>query len=87
MGCVNADGSLTPVALQVLRALSTLGAGATADAVARATGLPPYRARASLRELQAAGFVTGEPGSPRVSGTGVERLRDDHVLSLPAAPR
>lgn len=87
MGCVNTDGSLTPIALRVLGELSALGAGATADAVARATGLPPYRARASLRELYAAGFVAGEPGSPRISETGLDRLRGDSALSLPAARR
>jgi DNA-binding IclR family transcriptional regulator len=54
MGCVNPDGSLTPVALQVLRALAESDEPMTGDLIARVTGLPVYRARASLRELRSA---------------------------------
>lgn len=74
MGCINPDGSLTPVALQVLRALAADGEPMTGDIVARVTGLPVYRARASLRELQSAGLVTTESGMPRLSAMGQARL-------------
>jgi len=74
MGCINADGSLSPVALQVLRALAASTEPVTGDVVARVTGLPVYRARASLRELQSAGLVTDESGAPRLSALGQARL-------------
>lgn len=74
MGCVNPDGSLTPVALQVLRALSALPDGGDAESVAAATGRPLYRARASLRELEAAGFVMLDRGAHRVTSVGRAKL-------------
>jgi len=74
MGCINVDGSLSPVALQVLRALAASTEPVTGDVVARVTGLPVYRARASLRELQSAGLVTDESGAPRLSALGQARL-------------
>lgn len=74
MGCINPDGSLTPVALQVLRALAVSTEPVTGDVVARVTGLPVYRARASLRELQSAGLVAPENGAPRLSALGQARL-------------
>jgi DNA-binding IclR family transcriptional regulator len=74
MGCVNADGSLTPVALQILRALSALPGGGDAESVAHATGRPLYRARASLRELEAAGFVALDRGAHRLTNAGRARL-------------
>jgi DNA-binding IclR family transcriptional regulator len=74
MGCINADGSLSPVALQVLRALAASTEPVTGDVVARVTGLPVYRARASLRELQSAGLVVLDNGAPRLSALGQARL-------------
>ena len=74
MGCVNPDGSLTPVALQVLRALSALPDGGDAEAVAAATGRPLYRARASLRELEAAGFVMLDRGAHRLTSAGRTKI-------------
>ena len=74
MGCVNPDGSLTPVALQVLRALSALPGGGDAESVAHATGRPLYRARASLRELEAAGFVALDRGAHRLTNAGRAKL-------------
>ena len=74
MGCVNADGSLAPVALEVLRALSSSPDGGDAESVARMTGLPLYRARASLRELGAAGFVTLDKGAHQVAEAGRAKL-------------
>ena len=74
MGCVNPDGSLTPVALQMLRALSALPDGGDAESVAMATGRPLYRARASLRELEAAGFVMLDRGAHRVTSAGRAKI-------------
>jgi DNA-binding IclR family transcriptional regulator len=74
MGCVNSDGSLTPVALQVLRALSVLPDGGDAESVAAATGRPLYRARASLRELEAAGVVMLDGGAHRLTNVGRAKL-------------
>ena len=74
MGCINPDGSLTPVALQVLRALSALPDGGDAELVAHATGRPLYRARASLRELEAVGFVALERGAHHLTKAGRARL-------------
>lgn len=74
MGCVNPDGSLTPVALQMLRALSALPDGGDAESVAHATGRPLYRARASLRELEAAGFVMLDRGAHRLTNAGRAKL-------------
>ena len=74
MGCVNPDGSLTPVALQVLRALLALPEGGDAESVALATGRPLYRARASLRELEAGGFVMLDRGAHRVTNSGRAKL-------------
>ncbi|HET9011332.1 MAG TPA: hypothetical protein VFN38_05920 [Gemmatimonadaceae bacterium] len=74
MACVNPDGSLTPVAEKVLRALAASTVAETAQAVALATGLPIYRVRASLRELEDAGLLTGEPGPRRVSAAGLAKL-------------
>ena len=74
MGCVNPDGSLTPVALQMLRALAALPDGGDAESVAHATGRPLYRARASLRELEASGFVTLDRGAHRLTSAGRAKL-------------
>lgn len=74
MGCVNPDGSLTPVALQVLRALSALPDGGDAESVALATGRPMYRARASLRELESAGFVVVDRGAHRLTSGGRAKI-------------
>ena len=74
MGCVNPDGSLTPVAVEVLRALSTLPDGGDAESVAQFTGRPLYRARASLRELEAAGFVAVDRGAHGLTQAGRARL-------------
>jgi hypothetical protein len=74
MGCVNADGSLTPLAQQVLRSLSALPDGGDAESVAELTGRPLYRARASLRELEGAGFVTLDRGAHRLTTAGRAKL-------------
>lgn len=55
MPCLNADGSLTAVAERVLG--GALDGDIDPESAARAAGVPLYRARASLRELAAAGLI------------------------------
>ena len=59
MPCVNADGSLTPIAQRVLESLLTPG---TVSQICERSGIPLYRVRGSLRELTALGTIqeTGE---------------------------
>ncbi|HEX5972679.1 MAG TPA: FaeA/PapI family transcriptional regulator [Gemmatimonadaceae bacterium] len=74
MPCVNADGSLTPVAAQVLGALASVPAPATTDAVANAAELPLYRVRSTLRELQLAGLVAEVDANRVLTPEGRARL-------------
>jgi len=48
MACVNADGSLTPIAKKVLSAMLE---PRNAVEISNITGVPLYRVRSSLREL------------------------------------
>lgn len=73
MACINADGTLTPVASGVLRAVNA-AAEASAEEVSRVAGVPLYRARASLRELVDAGLLAEEGGRYRVSEAGRARV-------------
>lgn len=81
MPCVAPDGSLTPVAARVLGALAAAGPAGTADTVAGATGLPVYRARATLRELRLAGLVDEAGGGHVLTADGRAKL----AAALPAA--
>jgi hypothetical protein len=74
MPCVNADGSLTPVAAQVLGALAAVGAPGGPDTVARAAALPLYRVRSTLRELQLAGLIEEVDGNRVLTPDGRARL-------------
>ena len=51
MACVNADGTLTASGQAILTAVQHPG---SPEAVAAATGLPLFRVRSALRELEAA---------------------------------
>lgn len=73
MPCIGPDGTLTPVAAEVLRAAGG-AAGATADDIARVAGVPLYRARASLRELVDAGLLAADAGRYRATPAGSARL-------------
>lgn len=74
MPCVNADGSLTPVAAQVLGAVAAVETPVADDAVARATALPLYRVRAALRELQLAGLIEQVEGKRVLTPEGSTKL-------------
>ncbi len=54
MACINADGSLTPIAQKVLNAILE---PAIPMQIQQISGLPIYRVRASLRELMDLGLV------------------------------
>lgn len=73
MACVNADGTLTPVAAGVLGAVD-LATGGTADDVSRAAGVPLYRARSTLRELVDAGLLVEDGGRYRITASGRARI-------------
>ena len=74
MACVNADGSLNPVAAQVLGAVAAVDASGADDVVARAAALPLYRVRAALRELQIAGLVEDADGKRVLTPEGSIKL-------------
>lgn len=68
MPCVNADGSLTTVGERVLGAAR--GALLDAESVARTAQVALYRARASLRELSAAGLLAERGGKYYITPAG-----------------
>ena len=71
MACVNPDGTLSSVAMSVLRAIAD---GADLPGIAGQVGVPLFRVRASLRELVDAGMVDNTDG---LSLTDVGRLTLD----------
>lgn len=71
MACVNADGSLTPVAHKVLSAMLEPRVALEIQQIA---GIPLYRVRASLRELMGLGFVTQTDEQYQITESGKERL-------------
>jgi DNA-binding IclR family transcriptional regulator len=71
MACVNADGTITPTAKALLQSLeSPLGP----EAIAAKIGAPLFRVRSSLRELQAAGFVSESGGLFRMTDQGRTKI-------------
>ena len=66
MACVNPDGTLTSSAQAILDGLQTSN---RPEDIARATGLPPYRVRSSLRELTQLGLVVESSGTYMPSGS------------------
>lgn len=74
MPCINADGSLTVVGELVLG--SAHAGDLDPGSAARAAGVPLYRARASLRELAAAGLIAADDGTRyRITPAGEALLR------------
>jgi hypothetical protein len=71
MPCVAPDGSLTPQARAVLGAME---APARLEDVARRTGFPLFRIRASARELGQAGLLEESEGAYRVTALGRQKL-------------
>jgi hypothetical protein len=64
MACINADGSLTPIAKKVLTALVIPGSA----------HVPLYRVRSSFRELTAFGAMEEIDGLYQISDYGRELL-------------
>jgi len=73
MACVNPDGTLTPSALAVLKAVKQ--APQTAEALAALVGLPLFRVRSSLRELREAGLLIETDGVYHLTPQGEETLK------------
>ncbi|MEJ5314979.1 MULTISPECIES: hypothetical protein [Anaerolinea] len=73
MACVNPDGTLTPSALAVLKAVKQ--APQTAEALAALVGLPLFRVRSSLRELREAGLLIESGGVYHLTPQGEETLK------------
>jgi DNA-binding IclR family transcriptional regulator len=55
MACISSDGTLSASGQALLKAVEH---PATAEEVAAATGLPLFRVRSGLRELEGAGMVS-----------------------------
>lgn len=72
MACVNPDGTLTPSALAVLKAVKQ--APQNAEALAAVVGLPLFRVRSSLRELREAGLLSEMDGMYSITPQGEEAL-------------
>ncbi|MCX8032522.1 MAG: hypothetical protein N3B14_03880 [Thermoleophilia bacterium] len=61
MACVNPDGRPTESGLAMIKAV--LGQAKQPEVIAAETGLPLFRVRSGLRELEAAGFIAqGDEG-------------------------
>jgi hypothetical protein len=71
MTCINADGSLTPIAKKVLAAMHS---PATPPAIAQSAEAPLYRASASLRELSDLGLVKEADGYLQITEAVEKRL-------------
>ena len=72
MACVNADGSLTPIAQKVLTALSTPG---NAIEISERSGVQLYRVRSSFRELSLLGAIIMLNDLYQISDYGRELLK------------
>ena len=71
MACINADGSLTPIARKVLTALQSPG---TAIEISERSGVPLYRVRSSFRELIQLGAMQVANEKYQISDYGQQLL-------------
>jgi DNA-binding IclR family transcriptional regulator len=60
MACIQADGTVSPAARAILDALTE---PLSAEEIAGRTGLPLFRVRSGLREMEDAGLVTRSSGT------------------------
>ena len=67
MACVNPDGTITPTAKSLLQGLTEPLAPET---IASKLGVPLFRVRSSLRELETAGLVSEAEGLFRTTEKG-----------------
>ena len=70
MPCINPDGTLT---LSAKAMLSAVLSPATPEEVAKSTGLPLFRIRSSIREMQEAGLVEEKEGKYLATRIGKEK--------------
>jgi len=73
MPCVWPDGSLSTSGRLMLAAVQT---DSTAEDVAEVTGMPLYRARSSLRQLLAAGYISEEDGRFSQTEDGAAKVKE-----------
>lgn len=76
MACIKPDGSLSLVAIDVLRAMGE--ELIMPEAIAEQAGHPLFKVRSTIRELRIAGLVE-KPGDDklyRVTPAGYQKLRD-----------
>jgi predicted transcriptional regulator len=71
MACIDADGHITRSAELILLAAVE---PAEIESIVKECGLPAFRVRSALRELEKAGLVKIEAGMYRVTPEGVEKL-------------
>jgi DNA-binding IclR family transcriptional regulator len=72
MACISPDGKPTESGTKMLRALKS-GLG-SAEEIAKSTGLPLFRVRGGLRELNQAGLANQKGNTYELSSRGVELL-------------
>ena len=72
MACVSPDGRPTENGFSMLKAIAR--EALSPEDVAEATGLPLFRVRSGLRELEAAGLALGSEGRYRASDKGREMM-------------
>lgn len=77
MACINPDGTLTMIAASVLGTLGARGPMVAAD-LARESGVPLYRVRATIRETGRALLIAPADGgaAETADGTTVWQLTD-----------
>jgi predicted transcriptional regulator len=67
MACVNPDGTITTTAKSLLQSLAN---PLTPEEIAAKIGVPLFRVRSSLRELEGAGLVSESEGRFRTTDKG-----------------
>jgi predicted transcriptional regulator len=68
MACISSDGKPTESGTKMLRAVKS-GQG-VAEEIAKGTGLPLFRVRSGLRELNQAGLVVEKAGKYEITEKG-----------------
>ncbi len=71
MACVNADGSLTSSALNLLKLATE---PVSPEGISKELGTPLFKVRASLREMLAAGLVVERQAGYQTTEEGVAKL-------------
>lgn len=72
MACVNADGTITATAKELLQLLSK---PFSPEEIAEQLKRPLFKVRVSLRELSEAGFIQEAEGKYTITDAGTEKLK------------